>query len=55
MSSAVIAQSHHRTGVILIAAAAVIWSTGGLLGRMVETEPGDQAVPAFAASPASRS
>ncbi|HVR66698.1 MAG TPA: DMT family transporter [Verrucomicrobiae bacterium] len=39
MSSAVIAQSHHRTGVILIAAAAVIWSTGGLLGRMVETEP----------------
>lgn len=39
MSSAVVAQSHHRTGVILIAAAAVIWSTGGLLGRMVETEP----------------
>lgn len=39
MSSAAIAQSHHRTGVMLVAAAALIWSTGGLLGRMVETEP----------------
>jgi drug/metabolite transporter (DMT)-like permease len=39
MSSAAIGQSHHRTGVMLVAAAALIWSTGGLLGRMVETEP----------------
>src|SRR5262245_66659761 len=38
-SSTVSSQSHRRTGIALVAAAALIWSTGGLLGRMVETEP----------------
>ena len=33
------AHAHRRTGIVLVAAAALIWSTGGLLGRMVETEP----------------
>ena len=32
------AHAHLRTGIALVAAAAMVWSTGGLLGRMVETE-----------------
>lgn len=33
------AHAHRRTGIALVAAAAIVWSTGGLLGRMVETDP----------------
>jgi drug/metabolite transporter (DMT)-like permease len=33
------AHAHRRTGIALIAAAALVWSTGGLLGRLVETDP----------------
>jgi drug/metabolite transporter (DMT)-like permease len=33
------AHAHRRAGIALVAAAAIVWSTGGLLGRMVETDP----------------
>jgi drug/metabolite transporter (DMT)-like permease len=33
------AHGHRRTGIALVAAAALVWSTGGLLGRLVETDP----------------
>jgi len=33
------AHAHRRAGIALVAAAAIVWSSGGLLGRMVETDP----------------
>src|SRR5262245_26426617 len=30
--------THRRTGIALVAAAAIVWSTGGLLGRIVESD-----------------
>ena len=29
----------HRRGLLLVAGAAIVWSAGGLLARMIETDP----------------
>ncbi len=33
------AAGQHRRGLLLVAGAALVWSAGGLLARMIETDP----------------
>jgi drug/metabolite transporter (DMT)-like permease len=39
MSSTAASAAEHSRGVVLVAAAALCWSTGGLLARLVDTDP----------------